>query len=480
MKYLLCCLVCFLSLDAIAQQPVTIAGEAYEYNGRKLVMAVLSAIKKPVGDEFDYLAHIPLDGQNNFNYKLPINKPRFLIIHYGNISNPVYVYPGDSLHIHFTYADKADTIKTMMFTRTSSEHWHYSGSDTGRMAFFENLQNETGRMDGEPPFKMDFKDPNFLENYKTKVKDIYQKRMAFLAASAKKYNFKEDFKTAAANEIRGEYIDDLMSVVFLSELWDKYPLGYFDEVEHENITWDKVKDSKAYNQLLYLDVMYYNRRVSKQPEDKKLAAMFDNVTRLKDDSVRNYMMTRMLSKFLDGHPANYDEIFEKFKQLCTNPAYVNGLTELYNPSFLNKVLPGYVLDASLKSNADVPVKFRDIIPTGKPVLIDFWASWCGPCIKEVPQLMALSKKYKGKIEFRFISLDVPDKESAWLKAIKDKNFSGQHYIIRDKLITDFIDLKSIPRYLVIDKDGKLNTFRGPNLLEDEKGFEDRIKAVVEE
>lgn len=66
-------------------------------------------------------------------------------------------------------------------------------------------------------------------------------------------------------------------------------------------------------------------------------------------------------------------------------------------------------------NAPVVVKLVDeiafknlIVPNGKPLLINFWATWCDPCREEFPDLVKLDTEYKGKIDFITISLDDPE------------------------------------------------------------------------
>jgi len=53
---------------------------------------------------------------------------------------------------------------------------------------------------------------------------------------------------------------------------------------------------------------------------------------------------------------------------------------------------------------DVSIK-KILVPNGKPLLINFWATWCDPCREEFPELVILDKEYKGKIDFITISLD---------------------------------------------------------------------------
>jgi thiol-disulfide isomerase/thioredoxin len=478
MKYFIVFFPIAFFLSAHGQQTVTISGEAYAPDGRPRNVSVLTCMKNPVGDEFIYLAHIPVGLNNTFHYKLPLAKPMLIRIHYwGGKSNIVYVVPGDSIHIVFEEREKADTFKNMMMTFNYKERDYYSGSDSARIAFFQHLQDKTGMLD-EPPFRMPVDSPGFFALYKHKVAELYKIRLAFFKQQDSLYHFSADFKTVVANELMGQYIGNLMYLSFFSKLDRTFPKGYFDEVDNYEVTWDKFKNSQANNILCYTKVMYYNRNPADKTPEAKLAAAIDDCLRFKDDSVRNYMLTKILSRNLEKRAANYDDLVEKFQTECTNPAYISGFLAIYNPPVIGKPLPDDVLSASLTTVDGKPVTLKNILPSGKAVLIDFWASWCGPCKREIPALTRLAKRYKDKVDFCYISVDMPDKRADWLKAVKDANFTGAHYLIADKALTDFARIKSIPRYLVIDKNGKLTIYRGPDLLTDPQGFENALKTAL--
>ena len=74
-------------------------------------------------------------------------------------------------------------------------------------------------------------------------------------------------------------------------------------------------------------------------------------------------------------------------------------------------------DFEMKTPDGKPVKLSDYAGKGKVVLVDFWASWCGPCRREIPNLVETYKQYKGK-KFEIVGVSLDQNEDAWKSAIK--------------------------------------------------------------
>ena len=93
---------------------------------------------------------------------------------------------------------------------------------------------------------------------------------------------------------------------------------------------------------------------------------------------------------------------------------------------------------------------------GKVLVIDFWASWCGPCRQEIPHLKNFYEEFKGKgVEFLSVSIDA--KEDAWRKAMKDENMTWPQGWTKDagKEVKDLYQFSGIPFIIVVDKDGNI-------------------------
>lgn len=91
---------------------------------------------------------------------------------------------------------------------------------------------------------------------------------------------------------------------------------------------------------------------------------------------------------------------------------------------------------------------------GKVVLIDFWASWCGPCRNSMPALKQVYKKYKDKgLEIYGISLD--QNPAAWTKAVKEDQTTWLHVIDKEGATAGKWGIQYIPTSFLLDKQGKI-------------------------
>jgi len=104
---------------------------------------------------------------------------------------------------------------------------------------------------------------------------------------------------------------------------------------------------------------------------------------------------------------------------------------------------------------------------GKYVLVDFWASWCGPCRRENPNVLAAYDKYHSK-GFEIISVSLDNNKNSWIKAIKADHLSWTH--VSDltgwkNVAASKYGVKLIPQNFLLDKDGKIiaRNLRGADL-----------------
>ncbi|WP_405571555.1 TlpA family protein disulfide reductase [Winogradskyella sp. Asnod2-B02-A] len=110
---------------------------------------------------------------------------------------------------------------------------------------------------------------------------------------------------------------------------------------------------------------------------------------------------------------------------------------------------------------------------GKYVYFDIWATWCGPCIREIPSLKKVEEQFKGKnIEFVSISVDEGrgykgDKAAAyegWKKMVADKELGGIQLMADNGFNSEFVrnyKINGIPRFILVDPDGNIVSADAP-------------------
>lgn len=104
-----------------------------------------------------------------------------------------------------------------------------------------------------------------------------------------------------------------------------------------------------------------------------------------------------------------------------------------------------------------PVKLSDYVGKGKVVLVDFWASWCGPCRREMPNIVEAYAKYKGK-NFEIVGVSLDQDADKWKDAIKKLNITWPQMSDLKGWQNEGAQLyavNSIPHTMLVDADGTI-------------------------
>ncbi|CAM3776684.1 TlpA disulfide reductase family protein [Flavobacterium cucumis] len=134
------------------------------------------------------------------------------------------------------------------------------------------------------------------------------------------------------------------------------------------------------------------------------------------------------------------------------------LLDYYNQKVAAKKMEGIASPSfDYENHKGGKTKLEDL--RGKYVYIDVWATWCGPCIAEIPHLKKVEAKYHGKnIEFVSISVDTDKDYEKWKKMVVSKELGGIQLFADKNWTSDFIKaygINAIPRFILIGPDGKV-------------------------
>ncbi|WP_405369436.1 TlpA family protein disulfide reductase [Nonlabens sp. Asnod2-A12] len=139
--------------------------------------------------------------------------------------------------------------------------------------------------------------------------------------------------------------------------------------------------------------------------------------------------------------------------------------ELWAKSILNEKAPELVVEKWLSDIPDTEGKF---------VLIDFWATWCGPCIKAIPELNSYQKEFEDKL----VVIGLSDEPEAKVKKHKRPKIEYYSAIDTQSRLNNTLEVRGIPHCILIDPDGIVR-WEGYPLLTGYELTSDVIAKVIE-
>ncbi len=115
---------------------------------------------------------------------------------------------------------------------------------------------------------------------------------------------------------------------------------------------------------------------------------------------------------------------------------------------------------------------------GKVVIIDFWATWCPPCRKGIPDLISLQNEYKDNVKVIGISLDRENTKAGVPDFVDKMGINYPVVYFNDKVINDFGGVSAIPTTFIVDQDG--NIVKKIVGLYPKSEYENKIKELIKE
>lgn len=203
-------------------------------------------------------------------------------------------------------------------------------------------------------------------------------------------------------------------------------------------------------------------------------------TSIKENANKLYGYQQLMDNYSLFEPEEVMEMLEALAPTFGHDLMLNQLTAMINDQLSTSLghpymdFEAFILDK--KYGFAGKAKLSDYIGKNKVVLLDFWASWCTPCLNELPNLKAAYKKFKSK-GFEIVSVSVDDDTDDWIKAVKDNSMNWvQLWNGEDMQGSAAVKytITAIPATFLIDAEG---TIIGRNLRDHEleEALEDYFK-----
>lgn len=173
---------------------------------------------------------------------------------------------------------------------------------------------------------------------------------------------------------------------------------------------------------------------------------------------KEYLTTSLLryakedKKYFATTTNEYDSLQTSFLATAQSKLYKDFITRNENLEKL-AIDQDQVVAANGKA-----INLNSLFTKGKIHYVDFWASWCAPCMAEMPASKILKQKYAGKpVNFLYFSRD--DNPVAWERAVKRLGFSAsESYLMpakRESALATKLKISAIPRYVIMDDQGNI-------------------------
>jgi len=448
--------------DPINTDQIIVTGKVHQFDGENVELFLIYAQPGMKRERVP----IELDSLGKFKFGMKGSIPLdAMILDKRTLTNINFIYhPGDSINIQFSANDDPlSLLKTVNFTGDRKE----TNND---LIVFQRLREENKLgydvIDPSVAYRLDVKDFTLkMDTVKQKQLKLYNQYITEFSpnnevkqwtrqyALQTYYYFLEDYalddQASVKKNIPRDYFnynkeilplsrEKLVGWIILNSRINSY---WRNNVEKniETVLSDNIKEIKKID-TDSLVIQYVNSNV----QDRLLSELL----------IASYFTTLLGSNIVDG----YKKHEMALEEIIKTPLITDNLKKHYATAydFINK--PNVYTNEVLKKMDGTPIKdtFSKILAEneGKVLYIDCWATWCGPCLKAMPDSKKMIKEYQDE-EVAFIYVCIESDEDLWKRTISELNLGGgQHYLLNTEQSSYFreaLDIQGIPEYILIDK-----------------------------
>ncbi|MCM4155816.1 thioredoxin family protein [Gramella sp. AN32] len=347
---------------------------------------------------------------------------------------------------------------------------------------------------------------NYLGNinyYGEKTKEIYQKKVKFLEEYISRENtMSKDALLSIRKDLKFEYFNNLIQPrnipssgrnFYFNEQDGLLPILQREAGESENIFYYEdyfgnihIGDFTAspdisntyYKNSINPFIRYYFLSSEDLPYTKaKFLAEKDFIEKHFDGEVRDYAIARMISDYhkkgfgySTGNIQLVKDAIAEYEPRFTKESYISKMNEIIAElNNFNFKLSDKALNAQIVNSAGDTLKLKSILKGASKIkVLDLWASWCPPCIRDIRETFDFKKELKKEVDMQWIYLSLDTNSENWEKGSKDLrqnlNSENSYLIVGDfkSNFAKFFKINSIPRYIILDEKNNIILENAPS------------------
>ena len=411
-----------------------------------------------------YTADVNMNGEFKLEFELPLNG--YYRFKHGREYSIIYLETGFDLFVQLNTEEFDESLK---FEGKGAKVNNYLAS---KYLINEKLQGDFDSFYGF--------EPDLFLKKNLQIRQTIEKEFLSLCSDEE---ISPEFKNMERSSITYQWADDFLKYILYHGNFSNKELQVLKNVKNNYMLLnDSVPDllKVAPYRTYFMDLINYKAariKDTSQSENSRDDIQWKwkavKSTLILNKNIQDFLYASLLIQHIKyTGTEGIDNLILDLDSLCNNEKYrqsVHNELELWKDLKSGNSAPDFTYADSRGKEYSLH-NFK-----GKYVYIDSWASWCGPCKKEIPYLKKLEEELKSyNIEIIGISLDTD--KNAWKKILNDKELSGIQ-LYANGFNSEFAlnyNIKSIPRFILIDPSGNIIDV---NAKRPSEGVVDTIKSL---
>lgn len=393
----------------------------------------------------------PIDPSGNFVIQCTLDKPGIYPVHIGEAYFNIFLVPGDRLTVTGDVTD----LGNLRFKGSHAVENNY-------LIAFEKLKSSTEDQDFFTFYSRN--EADYIQSVNERTQQLVAHQQDFQKANG---SFDQLFAELITDEINYDEATLMLnypsnyeyifpdSSLQLSDTYD----SFLQNIDHDD---DEKLSLPSYKNFL---LQYLNFEARAENNDS-LTPLFENKFKLisqkfQNQKIRDLLYYELLKEGMMTDINGVSTVISEYTKLQQNDSYHEEIIKEY--SKWKNLLPGKPSPKWTLKGFDKK-QYSSSNFNGEVLYIDIWATWCGPCLRELPSLAKLATHFKSEKGLKFISISIDDTQSEWAKMVKEKQLHGIQLIAENGWNSDIVSdykINGIPRFIIVGKDGNIINANAP-------------------